>query len=298
MSSIFCWNKSTKLITHFFFYLSYRHQDSTLLYADHERCLQKTRNLGVPKAPKTAKEIQEAINRPEIYDIYCKVNHTDKRDIFLDHLYDGKDFSYCVFTSKKIYFNYVKKLDVKNRHFLIDGTFKVVPFGCFNQLLVIHVQKFETVHPFVYVLMSNRTQVAYEHVFNYIHKHIFKLHCSSFTSDYEVAMKNALRSVFPESHLVSCWFHFVQAIRKKASKIPELLKLISTVPEAAHIYYKFQSLALLRWDLIDAAFNKLANEALLFNKQAFEPFVDYFKRQWIVKVGLIFFFKQRNYVII
>lgn len=95
-------------------------------------------------------------------------------------------------------------MDVKDRHYLIDGTFKVVPFGCFGQLLVIHVRKFETVHTFIFVLMSNRTQVAYEHVFKYINKNIFNLGCASFTSDYVVTMKNAIRSCYTNFHLVSC----------------------------------------------------------------------------------------------
>lgn len=36
-----------------YFYFTHRHQQSTILYEDHERCLQKSRNMGVPKAPET-----------------------------------------------------------------------------------------------------------------------------------------------------------------------------------------------------------------------------------------------------
>lgn len=239
--------------------------------------------MGVPKAPQNVKEIREAINRTDIFDMYCKTNHIDKRDIFLDHLYDGADFSYCIFSSKKIINEIEKHIDVKDREFYIDGTFKVVPYGGFSQLLIIHIGRFDTVHPFIYVLMSKRTQIAYTRVFKYIHKHICSLLCARFYTDYEAAMKNSLASLFPESELVSCWFHFVQAVRRKASKIPDLFHLLRTDSTATKFYYKFHAIPLLRHDLINAAFKRLSQDAKKYNR-AFEPFIHYFEKQWIQKV--------------
>lgn len=262
----------------------YRYQNSSLLYEDHERCLQQNRNHGVPKAPETVDEIREAISRSEIYDLYCKTDHQDGREIFLDHLYEGKDFSYCIFSSKKIIQHIEATTQPNERRYLIDGTFKVVPFGSFKQLLIIHFARFGTVYPFIYVLMSNRTQIAYSHVLKHIDKHIFSLQCASFHSDYETAMKNALRACFPQSQLLSCWFHFVQAIRKNVSKMGLLFHLIRTNSDAAKLYYKFQALALLRADLIPNAFNDLKRIGLTMNKAAFQPFVSYFEKQWIKKV--------------
>lgn len=272
----------------------YRHQQCTLLYEDHERCLQKTRNMGVPKAPESVTEIRSAINRADIFDTYCKTNHIDSRDVFLDHLYEGKDFSYCIFSSKKMIAQIEETIDVPNREYYIDGTFKVVPYGCFSQLLIIHVGKFDTVHPFIYILMSKRTQIAYTRVFKYIDQHICSLQCVRFYTDYETAMKNALRACFPDSELVSCWFHFTQAVRKKASKMPDLFHLIRTDTKATTLYYKFQALPLLRPDLIDEAFFNLSNAALEYNKEAFEPFVTYFNRQWIQKVIFHVQFYEHN----
>lgn len=247
--------------------------------------MQKNRNHGVPKAPETVAEIRESISRAEIYDFYCKTDHQDGREIFLDHLYDGKDFSYCIFSSKKIMQHIEQSTKPNERRYLIDGTFKVVPFGSFKQLLIIHFARFGTVYPFIFVLMSNRTQIAYSHVFKYIDKYIFPLQCASFHSDYETAMKNALRSCFPQAQLLSCWFHFVQAIRKNVSQMALLFHLIRTNTDAAKLYYKFQALALLRADLITDAFNDLKNEGLRMNTAAFQPFLKYFEKQWIKKVG-------------
>lgn len=266
------------------FYVTHRHQQSSLIWEENRRTLQRARSMGVPKAPQNVKEIRQAINRADIYDAYCKTNHIDGREVFLDELYEGKDFQYCIFSSKKIIKEIEDTIDVEDREYFIDGTFKVVPYGCFSQLLIIHIGKFDTVHPFIYVLMSKRTQIAYTRIFKYIDKHICSLLCARFTTDYETAMKNALRVCFPDSQLVSCWFHFVQAVRKKATKIQALFDLIREDKKAAIIYYKFQAIALLPPDLIDEAFTCLSKEAIKFNKNAFQPFVDYFERQWIKKV--------------
>lgn len=229
-------------------------------------------------------EIREAFNRSEIFNVYCQSNHENNREIFFDQLFEGLDFSYCIFSSKKIIELIEVKIDESERHYLIDGTFKVGPFGCFSHLMVIHVAKFEAVYPFIFVLMTNRTQLAYEHVFKHIDQNIFPLRCARLTCDYETAMKHALRACFPDTKLLSCWFHFVQAIRKQIAKNALMYHLIRTKPAAAKIYYKFQALALLRNDMIPVAFSTLSEEAIKMKKDAFEPFVKYFDNQWIKKV--------------
>lgn len=267
---------------------SHRHQRcTTLLIVDVLRGLQKIRSLGVPKAPINIAEIRSAINRVEIFETYCRTMHTEIRELFLDHLYEGKDFSYCIFSSKKIMQLIEEKIVVRDRHYFIDGTFKVVPLGCFTQLLVFHVAKFDTVHPFIFVLMSNRTQQAYTHLFKYIHKHIFSLSCASFYADFEKAISNALQMCFIGCIIVHCWFHHVQAIRRKVSKLPDLFQLVRTNVAACKIYFKFQALALLHPDMIPAAFKGLADDALNCS-ELFKPFVEYYDRQWMQKVGDFF----------
>lgn len=261
-----------------------RHQKCTLIYHEVGRTLQRLRNRGVPKAPKSVDDIQKAFQKKDIYEFYCKTDHENSREVFFDYLYECDDFSYCIFSSKKIIQLIQSKTGINDRHYLIDATFKVVPYGPFTQLLIIHYAKFETIHPFVYILMSNKSQVAYTHVFKYIDKHIFSLRCASFTTDYETAMKNSLSTCFPNSKLVSCWFHYVQAIRRKVSKLQLLFKLIRTDSNVTKIYYMFQALALLEKNMIISAFESLKIEALKMNAQAFTPFIEYFERQWIKKV--------------
>lgn len=116
-----------------------RNQQCTLIYEDHVRSFQNARNVGVPKAPKTVSEIRAQYNKPAIFNVYGQTDHDDKREIFFDHLYEGKDFSYCIFSSKKIMTMIQKHMEVFERHYLIDATFKV----CF-------LFGFQNIFPFVF----------------------------------------------------------------------------------------------------------------------------------------------------
>lgn len=134
--------------------------------------------------------------------------------------------------------------------------------------------------PLVLVLMSNRTTASYEKVFNYINTEILNLDGATIMTDFERAMRNALRKIAPNSVLLACWFHFCQALRRKIASIPELFFLIRSNTEARIFYRQFQCLALLPADKIEAAFVQLAYNALKKFKQ-FERFVKYFDKQWI-----------------
>lgn len=217
---------------------------------------------------------------------YAKTKHDDGREIFLDTIHKVSDFSYMIFTSKRILKLIKEKIALKDRKYLIDAIFKIVPFGQFGQLLMIYVKKFDTVFPFAYILMDKRTAPAYTHVFQYINAHIFPLSCTTFVSDFETEMRNALRVFYPTSQLVPCWFHHKQAVRKKVSKCAVFFHLVCTDKDASMLYQKFQALALLPAESIEAAFYSLKDEALAAYGVKCKEFVDYFERQWIKKVNI------------
>lgn len=114
-----------KCFFNFIFIFVFRNQQCTLIYDDHVRSFQNARSVGVPKAPKTVSEIRAQYNKSEIFNVYGQTDHDDKREIFFDHLFEGKDFSYCIFSSKKIMTMIQKHMEVFERHYLIDATFKV-----------------------------------------------------------------------------------------------------------------------------------------------------------------------------
>lgn len=132
--------------------------------------------------------------------------------------------------------------------------------------------------------MTRKTQAAYEHALRYVHENVFSLQCGAMITDYECAMRQAIRKVVPNIKLLGCWFHYAQAIRRKVASISDLFDLIRTTEKARDIYYKIICLALLPHDRIERAFNEIALEALQLSK-AFTPLIKYFQKQWLERVG-------------
>lgn len=130
--------------------------------------------------------------------------------------------------------------------------------------------------------MSNRNTEAYASVFNYIHTNVLPLHAKGIITDFELAMRNGLKTVVPDTPLYACWFHHCQCLRRNMASDPELFQLIKSDKKAFEIYRTFQCLALLPDTKIENAFVQIAHEALK-NYTQFERFVRYYERQWIKK---------------
>lgn len=143
--------------------------------------------------------------------------------------------------------------------------------------------------------MSHKSQDAYEDVFYFIRTNIvvkvgglsWNLNCAKFTTDYEVAMRNALSKTFPKATGTACWFHFTQAVKRNASQIGGFMDYVKNEPtcEAKQIYYKLLCLPLLPAKDIKPTFKILNSLAFSLNKRKFVKFITYYNRQWIEKEG-------------
>lgn len=133
-------------------------------------------------------------------------------------------------------------------------------------------------------MMTRKTEKAYKHALQYVNDNIFRLQCEATITDFEVAMRQAIRKVVPGVKQLGCWFHYAQAIRRKVATLSELFELVRTDGKIRNVYYKIICLALLPHDKIEKAFNELALEGLQLTK-AFTPFVKYFQNQWLTRVG-------------
>lgn len=140
-------------------------------------------------------------------------------------------------------------------------------------------------YPLVYIMMTRKTQKAYEHALRYVHENVFPLRCEAMITDYEIGMRKAVREVVPDIKQLGCWFHYAQAIRRKIASLSALFILVRTDEKIRNIYYKIICLALLPHDKIEKAFNELALEGLQLTKE-FTPFVKYFQNQWLKRVGV------------
>lgn len=141
--------------------------------------------------------------------------------------------------------------------------------------------------------MSRKTSAAYTAVFKFIEENIFELNPKSFMTDYESAMRKGLMAVYPSVQLNACWFHYSQAVVRKASKIPNFFKELRKDENLDRIFHKFLALPLLPHHEIFNAFTMLKMAIECRSKtHIFEPFLQYFSRQWLVKVS--FFYRIRQ----
>lgn len=67
--------------------------------------------------------------------------------------------------------------------------------------------------------MNKKSTEAYIALFEFINTNIVELNPSSFMMDFERASRRAISSVYPECVISGCYFHFKQAVRKRASQI-------------------------------------------------------------------------------
>ena len=100
----------------------------------------------------------------------------------------------------------------------MDGTFKVCP-RFFYQLYIIHSHCYNTVLPELFCLLPDTQTTTYYRLFTVIHSkcidHQIALSPSTIIVDYEVAVHNVVRSVFPNLTLHGCLFHYGQALYRK-----------------------------------------------------------------------------------
>lgn len=131
--------------------------------------------------------------------------------------------------------------------------------------------------------MTKKSEAAYQTVFEYVNMHLFDMRCGSFMSDFESAIRNALRTVVPGVPTYGCWFHFSQALQKRAAK-QELVPFFRKNDEARSIYKRLRFLALLPEDQIVFGFNLLKQQATDLQNIKLDEFIKYINSQWIMKV--------------
>lgn len=134
--------------------------------------------------------------------------------------------------------------------------------------------------------MTKKSQKAYEAVFDFIDAKIVSLKGTKrFYTDYEKAMRNALKKKYRKSKQTACHFHFTQAVRRKAMKLSGFMEFFQQNENARKIYYKLLYLPLLPAKHIITVFNTLRRQANSFDRCKFEPFLAYYYQQWIINEG-------------
>lgn len=150
--------------------------------------------------------------------------------------------------------------------------------------------------PFIFVLMTRRTQEAYSHLIKYINTDLIDIQPASIITDYEVAMRNALRLAYPDADMKACWFHHCQAVKRHGSQISGFMAVARKTSKAADIYYQLLCLPLLPANEITTVFNIIKIKAIEQFGKLFDPFLDYYERQWLKKVIFLSLNLVDNYI--
>lgn len=135
--------------------------------------------------------------------------------------------------------------------------------------------------------MSRKSEKCYIHLFETL-KEMFPLNGNSIMTDFELGMRNAIRHVYPTLKMYTCWFHFCQAAKRKASQLMNLVHHIKTNANIKSAYYKLLSLPLLPAKDIVPCFQMIKSQVA--DEKVFKPFMRYFEKQWIKKVTFFYLF--------
>lgn len=168
----------------------------------------------------------------------------------------------------------------------VDGTFSVAPFNA-AQLLVILAEIKSQPKPIVYVIMPDRVKQTYIELFEYLLDAIFcfdgiERTPTTFMSDFERASRNAAVQVWEDIELIGCNFHFCQALRRKASSLPELAGQIRGQTTHHDILKMFMRLSLLPLERVDEGLNSIKLFIIEQGVAAqFQRFQLYFQRFWM-----------------
>lgn len=121
-------------------------------------------------------------------------------------------------------------------------------------------------------------------MFEFIELKVCPLRPSRIMADYEVALREAVRVVYPQCLMSACIFHFKQAARRKARKLTGFFKWILADQQRELIFLKTLNLPHLPAEVIQSEFNDFKFEGLQLGDE-FAPYLNYFEKYWILKEG-------------
>ncbi|XP_052128925.1 uncharacterized protein LOC127750685 [Frankliniella occidentalis] len=172
-----------------------------------KRAVNRARSSRLPANPKSIRDLRDL--PPEfrntlsgdlfvVYDSYGEQDGSDDEDDVEDTI--------IVFATKEN----LKKLG-RSSSWFTDGTFMVCP-SLFTQLFTIHGLVEDVALPLVYALLPNKAETSHTKVLEAIKNKADELQINfpepeTVVSDFEVAIINSVKSIFPNATIPLCFFH-------------------------------------------------------------------------------------------
>ena len=167
-------------------------------------CAKRKKKSKRPKLPKSKEEVEESLTR--IIDKELTVEGGQ----LVQEIRGG-----VVMLGSRLSFD---QLTENASHIFGDGTFRFAP-KFYKQMFTIHIVKGHIFVPVVYFLLQNKQQRTYRTMFR-----MLRDKCPDFVPgiahfDFEVAIQNAFREVFPDAEVRGCRFHLAQAWYRKLASL-------------------------------------------------------------------------------
>lgn len=151
------------------------------------------------------------------------------------------------------------------KEIFVDATFRVVPRNFRGgQLFTILADYQGTVIPILHVLMTGKKEGLYKAVFMKISMLVPQFSPEVAMADFETAIKNGLKAVFPNVNVKGCRFHFGQALLKKLKAVG-LMPAYLKDPAFRKWAKKYIALCCLPPDNIPEEFEKLRRQTQLWS---------------------------------
>ena len=90
-------------------------------------------------------------------------------------------------------------------------------------IILYHDDELNIRAPGCYILLNNKSEISYTKVFKKFRKIISiensrEFALQTYTTDFETALVNSLKKIFPNARRVGCYYHDVKNIRQYAKK--------------------------------------------------------------------------------
>ncbi|CAF1586169.1 unnamed protein product [Adineta ricciae] len=174
---------------------------------------------------------------------------------------------------------------------LMDGTFSSSP-TIFDQVYCIHAIKFEQSFVCVFALLSDRKKGTYKLLFQELRNKAVELNMSFnpniVMSDFEGCLRDILKTDFPNSQHLGCYFHYTQAIYRNIQALG-LSRDYGSDEEIRCICRKIMALPLIPISLVSKAYDDLLNSTIACSRVKYDmlrPLFNYFENQWMRKVDI------------
>lgn len=234
-----------------------------------ESAMFKNRQTVFPKMPATRNEYVELLKESSFKD-HLVGEVLDENGLVLAVLFSNPNLLENLQLSEEVGF---------------DATFHSCPKMFYQLMNIFIVKQNRHFFPAFCVLMANKTEALYDAVFNKLGDLIPDFHPQKAMSDFEKASRNAFKKKWPVSDMLSCYFHFSQAILKRVRK-EGLIKLYEVEKSEFHKWVRaMRSLPLLPKQHILSVFEileqKVFPDMTSINKKKTKKFKKYVRKNWM-----------------